>query len=504
MSCLRMTNLYNDFVKEGFTSILKETTMEATKNLAFLTSIQVRNDANIERYPAIWRTPQQPKSELKGRTISRFTPLKDNSTILSQIRISPNVDYGNLTTEDQKVFYGLIRLWDEAGRPSELVFSLRQLARALNVSWNDELGESLKRSLWRLRSTMFAWLNAYCDGETKEYYKEIKSFTILAELEIAEKGKNGHTTTQSCKAKFYPLIEKSLRNNYVQPAFYNVLINFKSSVAQLLYQYLELKMYKHTNFERNSEALFLDLGIEGKVYKYKSSRERILRRAITEVDKLPIPNGVLYLSLELTRDKTDWKIIVKKSPQQLLEFKDQLGADEDLGVIRTEEIKLKSEKDKSEEEPTLEGSLINPNNLVMFFLERFGIRRNRPTDKELEHAQRVITQYKMTPEQGTHFIDFAKRKSVETNFDEKLKNFGAIIQYLDEAFVSYSEDSKKKAARIVREECQFCDSVGYIRVFKQDNTVAMLRCFHDLEKIKAVAEKDRVRIELRNGEIVTP
>src|SRR4028119_2523604 len=89
-------------------------------------------------------------------------------------QVLPLVKHGNLTTEDQKVFYALIVYWEEKGRPEEPVnFSLRKLLRILKKAYGIKQRNSLIRSLLRIRMTGFTWENSYYDGSTGETIAEL-------------------------------------------------------------------------------------------------------------------------------------------------------------------------------------------------------------------------------------------------------------------------------------------------------------------------------------------
>lgn len=131
-------------------------TTQKRKEIEPLLTDVVRAERNIERWPAIW-TPANSRNTTKVRILERQKFLEDGSRLACQVKITPLIEYGNLTTEDQKVFLGLIKLWEEAYKPEELNFSLRQLAKCLDIaSWSGEVGETLKKiTLETSRNTLY-------------------------------------------------------------------------------------------------------------------------------------------------------------------------------------------------------------------------------------------------------------------------------------------------------------------------------------------------------------
>jgi hypothetical protein len=450
------------------------------EKLKFLMSQMVRNDLNLEKNPSIFSLAKG-RGELKAKRI-KWERKIDNATVECEIVVSPSVEHGNLTTEDQKVMYGLIKLWEKKGKPEEVVFSLRELAEELNMCWSEWVYKALKKSLLRLRFSAFTWSKAYFDGITKEYYDELDSFTILAELKMARNGKGKHITYQGCKVKFYPLIEKNLRGKYTQPSYYNVMIGFKSGLAQILYNYLELTMHDKNYYERNTEGLFFDdLDLEAVDYRYKSGRKRVLDVAIKELDGLPIPSGILCITLKETVDKQDYKIVVTKvNPPE-------------MSAKETNNSVLESSNTKTEIPQSLNTKTTDfwqAGQLIELFIERFGLRR-KATENELKKAKELINQHKLDLNKGSFFIDCAKREATTTSYE--VKNFAGILQYLNKALDEYKNIQRSKQSETAIKNCSLCIS-GQIYVYQVDGKRSVMRCLHDVEKHRAIEEKDGVKI----------
>src|SRR5262249_36599095 len=161
------------------------------------------------------------------------------------------------------------KIWEDNGRTTDQVhFSLRLLARTLKKKWGTSIIDSLSQSLFRLRFTPFIWRNSYYDSTTKETIKILKTFTILSELETVEKDKDGSVNREAAFFQFYDLITKNLLNKYTKPYFFDVVIAFKSEIAQMLYRHLDLMLADKNHYERKTEDLFFeDLRLESDYYK---------------------------------------------------------------------------------------------------------------------------------------------------------------------------------------------------------------------------------------------
>lgn len=469
----------------------KEKKILLTENQKFAIAEIVRGDLNLEKSPSIF-VPAQGRGQLKDRTIEWTRKISDGGTVLSTIDISPSVKYGNLNTEDQKVLYALIKMWNEKGRPEVLVFSLRDLARTLEKSWSAKTYNSLKDSLFRLRGTLFVWTKAYYDGATEDYYDELDSFTILSELKIAKRTKDKSITVEACKIRFNEHLDKNLRSKYTQPTFYNQIIKFKSGLAQLIYQQLELVMHDKIRYERNSEGLFIeDLKLDSVDFKYPSGRKRALEIAVKELQNVPIPSGIVNASVEQTKDKSDYKLVVIKELQQLLGLKyseDQQQPETNQNITPPEQPA-----------PTLtKPALSLAQQIIVFFLEKFRVKRKTPLKKELYTAQGWIEQYNLDLEKAQVFISRCKVWAAETDFD--VQNFAGLKQYLDRTTQIFEQMETNRAINA----CKFCDENGYIDGKEQNGREFVFKCIHDLEKIQNLANKDKFQIRLYDKTIIDP
>jgi hypothetical protein len=485
-----------DFFQGNLMNQAQENKIQLTEEQKIAIAEVIRNDLNLEKSPVFILAKS--KGEMKVREIEWQRRISKDETILSKIRISPSLDHGNLNTEDQKVLYALIKLWEEKGRPEVLVFSLNQLAKALNKTWSVYTYNSLKDSLLRLRFTAFVWIKAYYDEVTNDYYDELDSFTILSDLKIAKRGNNERITVQACKIKFNEHLDKNLRSKYTQPAFYNQIIKFRSGLAQLIYQLAELVMHDKIRYERNSEGLLLeDLKLDCIEYKYPSGRKKVLDVAVKELQGVPIPSGIITASVEWNKDKSDYKLVLVKEVQMLLDLKFEEDAKQPES---SQGAKPATKTTSKTEEPAQATSqpVSLAEQIVRFFLEKFRVKRKTPLKKELLTAQDWIDEYNLDLEKAQVFISKCKVWAAETDFD--VQNFAGLQQYLDRTTQIFEQMEVERAIKA----CNLCDNTGHIDGKEESGREFVFKCVHNREVLQAQANKHKFQIILKDKTILDP
>ncbi len=455
----------------------------------------IRPELNLEKWPGIF-TPTQSRAKAKTRTFEREKILENGNTILCKVTIKPSADFGSLTTEDQKVWYGLLELWERAGRPEILFFSLRELADVLGKSWGKDIREGLKKSLFRLNEVSFHWINSYFDSTSKKTLEFLNAFHIISDLQVVQLSNNHTINKEQCSCRFGHLLYQNLLNNYTKPTFLNIVLGFKSGVAQLLYKYLELVMHNKTSYERNSKDLLPDLGLEGEEYKYPFSRKRLLEIAIKELNAIlkdldnkdkgfPIQSGILFLKLQKTKDDSDWKVVVTKSPQMSFYEGREKVASEQLTTLLSNESK-----------PTPHPPLSLAEEIIVFFLQKFHIKRKTPLKKELLTAKQWIDKYNLDIEKAQVFISRCKVWAAETDFD--VQNFAGLQQYLDRTTEIFQQMEINRAIKI----CTLCNDNGYVEGKEQNGREFSLKCMHDVNHLQTYANKHKVQVMLKDRSII--
>lgn len=392
-------------------------------------------ELNLEKW-SIWQ-PANSRHKLEQLTMERG---------FAQVKVSSNSEFGPLTTEDQKVYYALIKLfwetfWKSDGQiPERTYFSDRQVAKILRKKWNGtKVPKSIIESLYRLRFTAFIWKNSYYDSTTKGAINFLDTFTILSELKIAQREVDGAVNKEAGYFRFYDLVAKNLLNGHTKPLLFESLLGFKSDIAQMLYTHLDLVMAHRNNYERRTKELFFDdLQLKGEVYKKLSERKRKLEPALKELRDIHLTTGILTsVSLEKTKDGEDYKLVVRKSPF-------------------TPSRKAARPEDKPDrQEAARDQTTLQAEALVKHFYKLFHpeIKKVSPSQKELGQARTLIREHGF--EKANYIVDFSRKAAQQTNY--KPQTFGGILQYGPTALAECErreEEQKRLKAQVEAERKQ--------------------------------------------------
>ena len=396
---------------------------------------RIRPELNLEKW-SIWQ-PAKSKNPLRPRLLQREITTAEGNKITAKVEIAPTTR-GVLTTEDQKTLYALIKHWEEKGKSKNpTFFSLKGLAKLLKKRWGTNVIDSLTESLLRLRITAFIWENSYYDKAAGETVEVLDTFNILSDLKIVKRRQDGHVTKEGGYFRFNDFVLNNLLVNHTKPLLFDVVVGFKSEVAQLLYVYIDLIMSDKTLYERRTKELFDDLGLEGKAYKNPSNRKQVLDRALKEMQGVRLTTGVLTTAkLQETNDGKDWKIVFRKGARATL----PVAADEEkIQETPAATLSLSKTEQESRQQAT---------ELVKYFYQLFhGTEKNHISSKATDQAVSLIAQYGI--EQARYVVDYAKRQAPETNYQPQ--TFGGILQYTNRAIDEYQEFQHRQQQRIARD-----------------------------------------------------
>lgn len=398
---------------------------------------RIRPELTIEKWPAIWH-PSKSKSPAQVRVFERRVPLSDGTPATAKVEVG-FTQLGNLTTEDQKTYYGLIQQWESSGRPAEQTFfSTRKLAKALRKRWGTNVIESTTESLRRLRTTPFAWTNSYHDSATGEELEILDTFTILADLKIIRRKTDGNITHAAGHFRFHDMILKNLFANHTKPLHFDVILGFKSEIAQLLYVHVDLMLARSDHYERRTKELFEDLGLRGTAYRKPSNRKQQLDRALRELNGVPLSTGLLSsATISRTANLKDFKVIFHKTTHRRTPARIPPQQEN-----RAEGIQENAARNK--DPLTLQaGELVSHFHRVFHRLDK-----SAPSSKETGQAIALIASHGL--DQARHLVTFSHYAAAQTNYCPQ--TFGGILQYTSRALADY--DATK------REERHFADALA--------------------------------------------
>lgn len=398
---------------------------------------KIRVELNVEKWPALWR-PAKSKGTPRVRTLEREFSTSTGIRGLSKLEVG-FTQFGTITTEDQKMFYALIRQWEESGKPADrpVFFSDRLLAKLLHKKgWGTNVIEAITSSLRRLRTTPLRWINSYHrnDGSGKNVEEETL-FNFLEQLKIITRREHGHVTNQQGYFQFGRDILQNLLANYTKPLFDEEFFKLQTEIGQLLYTHVDLIMYDKTRYERCTKDLFSDLGLlipENPSYRYASNRKQALQKPMAELIGKRLSTGQMKsITIERTKDGKDYKLVF---------IKGKVTAPEELPAA-AESVVVNHYTQKSQQ-------AIEAAQLVAYFHQRFhGVDNTEPLAKELDQASALIAKYGL--DQARHVVDYSFAKAQETKFH--IQHFGALLNYAARAIADFDrcrQDEEKTKAVI--------------------------------------------------------
>jgi len=396
---------------------------------------RIRAELNIEKWPAIWNpTHSKTRSRLhaQSRTLERESAAADGTRTVSKVTINPIAQLGDLTTDDQRTLYALIKHWEERGKlQHETPFSIRHLAKLLHKKgWGTNVIDAVTGSLERLRGTMLVWTRSYRSKDQRVEDLETVYINILSKLKIIRRKVDGHVTTEAGYFQFDDQILKNLVQNYTKPFLYDVFIEIRGEIALKLYSYLDLIMADKNRFERCTRELFEDLGLKGESYRNPSKRKQNLEKAFAELTGIMLTTGVLKsATIVKTKDRKDYKAVFQKSARS--EF---LTEQVELSTTFTSAEPVLINDYSKQKNPLIEQA----EELVRHFHKTVhGVVNHLPQSKETDQALTLLTQH--GAENTKHIIEFAARKATETNF--QMQHFGAVLSYTSRAIAELDRRS---------------------------------------------------------------
>lgn len=392
---------------------------------------KIRSELNIEKWPAIWQ-PAKSKNKPALRVMEREGTALDGSRVVSRVEVG-YTQLGTLSTEEQKMLYVLIKLWEESGKPdTQVFFSSRGLARMLKKNgWGSNVIQAITKSLRKLRTIPIEWINSYYD-QTKAgaVVVDRRPFTLLGELRVVERHQDGAVNSSQGYFKFDDHVLSNLQLNYTKPVCIEEFFKLKSEIAQLIYSHIDLMLFDKNKYERRSKELFDDLGLKNAEYRHMYERKRAIERANRELLGIRLSSGVLKdASVVKTADGKDYKVSFSKTAAaSYIEAK--LPEVAPAGVVINHYSKTKDQLTLLAED------------LVLHFHKRFhGVEAHTPQSKEMAQALSLIAQHGLDAAKG--IVDFAHEAARATNY--RLETFGGILHYTSRALSERQKQTQRDA-----------------------------------------------------------
>ena len=369
--------------------------------------------------------PQEKRKICEIRYFS--SEIKDeygNKQVIKAV-INPAGELGTLTTFDERVFYVLVEIWKEQGKPEIAYFSEREIARRLRLGWGQCVAKAINDSLNRLRIVGIIWKGSfYCRKQEK--FIEIKNpFTILSYLCIVST-KDKNFRGQIAEFSFDKHTIENLNANYARPIRFDVILSFKSPLAQALYIHLDRKLYGTKKYNRATEALIVnDLALLAKSYQRKAIRIQEIRKLESEIKGKQTGYGEVIEKYEIdTNRKEDAILKVSRSGSAKIKGKKIEVPKGKHNNQSNSESEPKQIKDTPRQTP------VEVLKALEYFQKVFwGNTEVNASPKVLSEATKIVKKHGL--DKTKFLVDYAHKKARETNY--KPATFNGISRYLAEA-----------------------------------------------------------------------
>jgi hypothetical protein len=277
----------------------------------------VRPDYNIGKHAGFIFASPYSKNLDKPRSHEWVVKPAENEEATASITISPQYGMKRPTTTTLRVYLALLQIWQASGQPEDGVieFSARQLATIAGWRWGGaKMAKRISDQVRILQATGITWIWGYkqASGDLKRVVSDI---SILSSAEYSER------KTLLKKEKFSPVqrvrLNPDLVDNmiagHVRPINYKVFTSISNDTALNLYARLDLYLSKKTMWQRRSIGLFRDeLGMDASRYDQRFARKAKLKEFVKQLDGVELCTGVLKLTIEVTSDGEDYKLVARK------------------------------------------------------------------------------------------------------------------------------------------------------------------------------------------------
>lgn len=374
--------------------------------------------------------PNEQKKIFEIRYFESFIKDADGNEQRVKAIVKADQTLGTLNTFDERVFYCLVEFWQEQARPIKVSFSEREIARRLKVQWGRQSAKAIDDSLNRLRTVPIQWRGSFFNAGLEQYTEIKNPFTILSHL-LVESTKNRAFKAQIAEFSFDERIVANLIANHSRPVRLDVILDFRSPLAQSIYTLLERKMYKTPSYHRATRDLFYkDLGILANRYERKAIRHQELRGIRDHLLNLPTSYGEVYNRFEI--DETRDVLIVGRTnsgkrrgrqPEAVIDVQ-ATSVELSLSTPPKNPVKARKRTEVGKDTPPpsqidsrpLSVALSGCVNEALAHFDAVFERGNR------DHKQNEVLKAKAWVDQHgldkTKFlVDFAKQESVKTSFD---------------------------------------------------------------------------------------
>ncbi len=293
--------------------------IESTSDKNLKNKELIRSDLNLEKW-SLFAT----RGNRGMRVLRREKLLPGERKIAQQVTIGLKGSKEVLTTEEGKLFYLFVDMWEKRGRnPNGLIYS--SINKILNDLISRKEGtkpKNVRRGGWskkwlmekikKMLSVPIVYESAY---ENKDgTIRSIESFTLLSKADVFDRKISPNQSYFDFSSfVIHPVIVKSILEKHVKPIRLDVIVELKMEISVVLYRFLDLVMADKVQFERDIIKLAESLGFPA---SRRDNLIRKLRDCCVELEGKDLTTGRIgYCRVEEMANKNGWKLVVKKVRQ---------------------------------------------------------------------------------------------------------------------------------------------------------------------------------------------
>ncbi len=373
---------------------------------------------------------------VKGGTVNiQITQRNENGKVSLHWEVSPSNKYGHPGQLAYKLDTVIInRIIDEIGRPVPRMIkigTLNQLCGELGSQKNE-----LKRALQQNAATTISAKLAYKgkDGSEKKLEAIFARYSVVFTGETLPTGEKADAIYVIFNEPYLEVLNSAP----VRPLSYDYLRQL-SPTCQRFYEIVSYRIYAALKYNHPRAKLLYSEYCTYSAQQRHDNFERV-RVQMYRVHKPHLESEYLesveYQAMTDEEGKPDWLIFYVPGPKARAEydtFNTKQGRTGQGGEIPERLIPETHSLFKPNELTEAPGELTAESLVKHFHLLARRVNGYRPVSRELEQAENILATY--GAQQSQFLVEFAVSQAVKTNF--KVRQFGAVLQYLDEGSVFY-------------------------------------------------------------------
>ena len=391
---------------------------------------------------------------VKGGTVNiQITQRNENGKVSLHWEVSPSNKYGHPGQLAYKLDTVIInRIIDEIGRPVPRMLKIGTLNRLCG-----ELGSQkneLKRALQQNASTTISAKLAYKgkDGSEKKLEAIFARYSVVFTGETLPSGEKA----EEIYVIFNEPYLEVLNSAPVRPLSYDYLRSL-SPTCQRFYEIVSYRIYAALKYNHPRAKLLYSEYCTYSAQQRHDNFERV-RVQMYRVHKPHLESEYLenveYQAMTDEEGKPDWVIFYVPGAKARAEydtFNTKQGRAGQGGEIPERLLPPETHSLFKPDELTEAPSELTAESLVKHFhLLARRVNGYRPVSRELEQAENILATY--GAQQSQFLVEFAISQAAKTNF--KVRQFGAVLQYLDEGSAFYRKRGMPIEAVPVKAEKQ--------------------------------------------------